>query len=123
LVSAPGRVEVALADARVTSLDGTELATRQVLPGTVFQASEPGLYTAQTAARRVRIAVNLLDRELTEVNRSGLAPRVPGAAALSLDPLAPAREGWREELWLYLLLAAFLLAALEWWAYHRRLTV
>jgi hypothetical protein len=35
----------------------------------------------------------------------------------------PVDEGWESELWLYLLFAAAMLVILEWWAYHRRLTV
>jgi len=119
----PGRVEVPLAGARITRLDGTEVESREVLGNTVFQADQPGLYTATTPARRLHLAANLLDPRYTDVNRTVFPPEDPRSAAGVLDAVMPIDEGWEDELWLYLLCAAALLVILEWWAYHRRLTV
>lgn len=119
----PGRVEVPLAGARITRLDGTEVESREVLGNTVFQADQPGLYTATTPARRLHLAANFLDPRYTDVNRTLFPPEDPRSAAGVLDAVMPVEEGWENELWLYLLFAAALLIILEWWAYHRRLTV
>jgi hypothetical protein len=64
-------------------------------------------------------AANLLD-----VEESTIAP----SEALVVDgkpagPLVGFHVGVRRELWIYLLIAAALLTALEWATYHRRLTV
>jgi len=119
----PGRVEVPLAGARITRLDGSEVESREVLGSTVFQADHPGLYTATTPGRRLHLAANLLDPRFTDVNRTVFPLEDPRSAAGVLDSVMPVEEGWEEELWLYLLLAASCLVILEWWAYHRRLTV
>jgi hypothetical protein len=119
----PGRIEVPLAGARITGLDGAELESHEVLGGTVFQADRPGLYTATTPTRRLHLAANLLDPRYTEVNRTAFPLEDPRSAAGVLDSIVPVEEGWEHELWLYLLSMAALLVILEWWAYHRRLTV
>jgi hypothetical protein len=119
----PGRVEVPLAGARITGLDGTELESHEILGSTVFQADQPGLYTATTPSRRLHLAANLLDPRFTDVNRTVFPPEDPRSAAGVLDSVVPVEEGWEHEMWLYLLTAASLLVILEWWAYHRRLTV
>jgi hypothetical protein len=101
-----------LADA-VTSLDGTLRSPRPEFGGTLIEAREPDLLTASVEGRRVRVAANLLDWSSSDLNRSRLAGQGPGP-----EP----GEGQRE-LWPILLLAAALLAALEWWAWHRRVTL
>ncbi|MFQ5742109.1 MAG: BatA domain-containing protein [Acidobacteriota bacterium] len=114
-----GRVEVPFAGATVTGLDGTEVKTREVLAKTVFEASGPGLYTAARGQKRMRLAVNLLDRTLSEVNDS----QFPRATLEEFEASVMGQEGWGEELWVFFLLAAFFLVTLEWWTYHQRLTV
>jgi hypothetical protein len=68
---------------------------------------------------RVAFAANLLDAD-----ESTIAPQ-PKLAVDGRD--ASALEGYhfgvRREIWVYLLLAAALLTAIEWATYHRRLTV
>ncbi len=71
------------------------------------------------AAGKAQFAANLLDRE-----ESTLAP----VAELTVDgKKATAVEGFtvgvRREIWIYLLIAAVILTAIEWATYHRRLTV
>ena len=79
------------------------------------ELAAPGFYTAITAQERLRIAVNVLDRKTTEVNRSGLAP----AAGTDASPLPSSRP----DPWLILLLAALALLAFEWWSWNRRMTL
>ncbi len=65
----------------------------------------------------MRVAVNLFDSHVTEVNASrfarGAAPvlQSQGAPPLTTDP------------WILLLVLAALLLAAEWWTFNRRVTV
>lgn len=117
----PGRVEVPLSGARVADLEGDEVRTWQLMGRTVFEAVEPGLYTAATGDRRVHVAVNAVDRSVSEVNSSPLPPEAsdPVFGAMA----AVERSGGLDELWMLLLTGATLLVAAEWWTYHRRWTV
>ena len=112
-----GVVEVPVAKARVVATDGTELPTQSIPGGSLFEVSEPGMYTVVSASQRLRVAANLLDRRVTGVNRSPLAP-VQSAAN------EPA-QGLRFPLdpWAALLLASALLLVFEWWTWNRRVTV
>ena len=111
-----GVLELPLEGARVVGADGKEVETRPIPRGSLVEMTRPGFYTAVTAQERLRIAVNVLDRKTTEVNRSGLQPATlpasqSAAGARSLDP------------WFALLLGAVLLLAFEWWSWNRRLTL
>ncbi len=122
LTSVPGRVEVPLAAATVVDLEGNEMVTWTVADRTVFVADEPGLYTAARGTRRLRVAVNLADRERSAVNATSFGAGVQ-AASIS-QPLGAAQPaGWGDELWILLLTIATLLVIVEWFTYHRRLTV
>jgi hypothetical protein len=91
---------------------------RAVIPG-----DRTGFYEILGGAgaedRPIHFAANLLD-----AGESAIAPRdqlaAGGAAA---TPPAPFRAGLRRDVWVYLLLVALLLTALEWGTYHRRVTV
>jgi hypothetical protein len=111
-----GAMELPLADARVVAADGRELSVRPVPGGSLVELDEPGFYTAVTAQQRLRVAVNVLDRKVTEVNRSGLAPVVPQTRTAA--PASPPIDAW-----LLLMLAALALLAFEWWSWNRRLTL
>jgi hypothetical protein len=110
-------VEVPVAKARIVGPDGTELPAQAIPGGTLFEVTEPGMFTVVSASRRLRVAANLLDRRVTDVNRSPLAPlqaqAIEPAQALRI-PLDP---------WVALLLAASLLLGFEWWTWNRRVTV
>jgi hypothetical protein len=84
----------------------------RTLPGALARGPAPG-------PDRTTFAANLLDP-----SESRIAPEdtltVDGKIA---GPLEGFRVGVRREIWIYLLLAAVLLTALEWATYHRRLTV
>jgi hypothetical protein len=85
----------------------------------VLLGEQAGFYELTAGQQRTAFAANLLDR-----SESSIAPR----SALAVDgqpagAVAGFRVGARREIWIYLLLAAALLTALEWATYHRRLTV
>ena len=63
------------------------------------------------------MAVNLFDAQITAVNASRLAQRATPPAP------APAARPFIQDPWILLLVVAALLLAVEWWTYHRRLTV
>lgn len=113
-----GTMELPLADARVIAADGSELAARAIPGGSLVEMAEPGFYTAVSAQQRLRIAVNVLDRGTTQVNKSGFKPMV-------VEGSAPAQAPGRLRLdpWLLLILAAIALLAFEWWGWNRRVTL
>jgi hypothetical protein len=116
LERALGRVRVPLAGARVTDLAGKSLPVSSAPGATLFDAQEPGVFTAITPQQRLRIVVNALDPALTLVNASALADAPPSAA--------PARAPLlRADPWVLLLIAAVALLCVEWLTFHRRVTV
>jgi hypothetical protein len=78
-----------------------------------------GYYSAEVPRGRVALAANLADpaesaiRPTSVLVMGGRALGRPGSYGLSV----------RRDLWLYLLAAAFLLTLVEWWTYHRRITI
>ena len=121
LARAPGQIEVPLAMAAVTDLEGSDVATWPLSNRTVFMADQPGLYTVAQADRRLRVAVNLASTARTSVNDSGFTSDEITSAASTV--LADTEAGPNEELWMALLLLALFLVIVEWVTYHRRLTV
>jgi hypothetical protein len=113
-----GQVSVPAPQARVFDLEGRTLETRPAPAATLFDVTEPGLFTALTREQRVRIAVNLLDPQLTAVNATRFARGSAPAA-----PPAPVPARLRIDPWVLLLALATLLLAVEWWTYNRRVTV
>ena len=111
-----GTVDIPLPDPTITDLEGKEIPGRPLMGKTVFEATEPGLYTAVQGNRRLRVAVNVTDRRISDVNRSTL-PRQ------DTRPRSQVTAGGTGELWVFLLGAAILLLVLEWWTYHRRITI
>ena len=109
-----GHVTIPAEAGTVTTLDGTSVPSSRQFGQTVVEAPEPELFTAALAGRRVRVAANLADRSVSAVNRT----RLPAGYESGFSP-APGRN----ELWFYMLLGACLLVAVEWWTYHRRITV
>ena len=82
-----------------------------------FDATQPGLYTAIGKDRPIRIAVNLLERRISDVNRSAVPTATAETAAVEGSSDLPLGLSA-----LLLILAAALLCV-EWFAYHRRVTV
>lgn len=107
-----GEIELPEGAAGIRRLDGTpvEAALRSGRP--VVQVTDPDLLTATVDGRRYRIAANMTDPETSNINRTSL-----------VDARATVTPPAGSELWIPMLVAATLLIALEWWTYHRRITL
>ncbi len=114
-----GWVDIDLAGARVAAMDGSEPLIVRTRDDLRFLAGEPGIYTAVSADTRMRIAVNLFDRKVSELNRSRFeAVEAAAIASTGRERFVQALDGW-----MLMLLAAVALLTLEWVGYNRRLTV
>ncbi|HET9942253.1 MAG TPA: VWA domain-containing protein [Terriglobia bacterium] len=110
----PGIVNVPLANAEIKALNGDVLESYQRGNATIFEATEPGLYIATHEDTRQYVAVNLASSQYSNLNRTISQRDVPAAV----------NAGWlQQELWFYMIGAAALLLVLEWYTYHRRITV
>jgi hypothetical protein len=113
----PGRVTVPFETARVFAMNGSELPVMALGGEVHFDATTSGLYTVIGKDRPVRVAVNLLDRRISAVNRSALGPSTS----------APSEDGTMDELPVALSALLLVIAAafmcFEWIAYHRRVTL
>jgi hypothetical protein len=112
---APGMVEVPIPQGVIRTNDGRDISSQQSSNGTVFQADSPGLYVATGEGIRQYVAVNFSSREFSDINSFK-------ATAETSNPSA-AIPFFRRELWFYMLCAALLLIAAEWYTYHRRITL
>jgi hypothetical protein len=115
--AAPGRITVPIESARVFAMNGSELPVMAVNGEIHFDATASGLYTVIGKDRPVRVAVNLLDRRISAVNRSALSAATP----------APIKDGSVNALPValsaLLLIIAAVFLCIEWIAYHRRITL
>jgi hypothetical protein len=112
--SEPGTVEVPLPNAQIRTIDDKTVPAQQQLNKTVFDAVEPGLYTATQGDTRMHVAVNLSNRNFSDLNRSAFR----NGSGISFE-----QHLLRRELWFYMLLVAVALVAIEWFTYHRRITL
>jgi hypothetical protein len=110
----PGLIDVPFADAQVRTLDGKPIPAEQHLGKTVFQINEPGLYEAAQGETRVRVAVNLANRRFSNVNASVFQGQNADGGT---------RYWLRRQLWFYMLVAAVVLISVEWFTFHRRITL
>ena len=114
LKRSPGIVDVPLGNAQIRTIDGKTVTSEQQLGRTVFVANEPGLFAGTQGDTRLHVAVNLANPTFSDVNRS----------VFKTDRRAAAQQYWlRRELWFYMLLAAVVLISIEWFTYHRRITL
>jgi aerotolerance regulator-like protein len=111
---APGIVDVAIPGAQIRDIDGRAISSRETTEGAVFEAADPGLYVASKGDTRQYIAVNFANRQYSDINNSHIREDAKPKAE---NPIL------HRELWFYMLLAATLLFGLEWFTYHRRITV
>ncbi len=109
-----GTVEVPMKDAQIQTAEGTAVDSQTVAGRTIFEAPEPGLYSATSGDTRIQIAVNLGNKAFSNVNSS----------VFTDERAAVSAPNWlRRELWFYMLFAAILLISVEWFTYHRRVTL
>jgi len=109
-----GIVEVPIVNAQITGPDGKAVMSRGYLDRTVFEARDPGLYVATKDGLRQYIAVNLMNRQYSNVNHPALNWGTE---------IKPAARFLKHEVWFYLLFLAVILLGLEWFTYHRRITL
>jgi hypothetical protein len=110
----PGLIDIPIPNAQIITIDGKAVESEQQLGKTVFVANEPGLYSGTQGDNFVRVAVNLANPVFSDVNRSVFKTGGAGAA----------EHFWlRRELWFYMLMAAMVLISIEWFTYHRRMTL
>jgi len=115
------RIPVAggVAQASVKMPDGSTQSVPVHEGRAVMLGQLAGFYELTAGDQHTTFAANLLDASETAIAPRD-APVVDGKAA---GTLAGFHVGVRREIWIYLLLVAALLTALEWATYHRRLTV
>ena len=109
----------AVAQATMKRPDGSTVSVPVHEGRAVLLGVDAGFYELTAGQETTSFAANLLD-----ASESAISPQehlaVDGREA---GALAGFHLGVRREIWIYLLLAAALLTAIEWATYHRRLTV
>ncbi|HEY7699004.1 MAG TPA: hypothetical protein VIE88_11345, partial [Vicinamibacteria bacterium] len=113
-----GTVAVDVENGGVTDIQGKGVPARASAGHTSFSPEAPGLYAVKGSERKLMVSANLLSPRISAVNAStleGSEPGMPGSESRG------SRGGG--ELWIGLVLFALALILLEWWTYHRRLTV
>jgi hypothetical protein len=112
-------VDATVAQASVKRPDGVVQRVPVHEGRAVLLGEQSGFYELTAGGETTTFAANLLD-----VSESTIMPQdsvvVAGTQA---GPVEGFHSGIRREIWIYLLLAAALLSALEWATYHRRVTV
>ncbi len=111
-----GPVRLGVASGAVFDDQGNEVEVRSLGASMSFAASKPSLYYVAGEGRELVVAASLLDRRVSDLNRSAWAEASPAGA--DGPPPGPARP-----LWPWLLLGALLLSVGEWVAFHRHATV
>lgn len=111
-------VAVAVEGGVVTDIEGEGVPARATSGRTSFSPEAPGLYSVRGAERQLMVSANLLSPRVSAVNASVLEGAEPGIPSSEVR-----RSRGGGELWVGLVLFALALLLLEWWTYHRRLTV
>ncbi len=111
----PGPVELPASTARVLSPDGSELPLSRAGDRVVARLTAPGLYQVEAGGSRGVIGVNVGDPDVSNLTRSNLGASTAAAGSGSGGSGRP----W----WMYAVALAFVLAAVEWWTWQRRVTV
>jgi hypothetical protein len=101
----------ALTNARGEDIAITHVGGRE----TIALLRAPGLYFARGAGARTAIPVNAGDPQISNLSRTTLGADAQRHAVSSGGMPSP----W----WIYCGTAAFVLALIEWWTWHRRVTV
>lgn len=114
-----GTITVPATIAAITDMRGEDVPTRTVGALTAFTPNAPGLFSVRTTSGDLVISANLLSPRVSAVNASAFADEE--SAGGIVDYLTGSVGGG--ELWLILVLIALVLVLVEWWTYHRRMTV
>jgi hypothetical protein len=86
-----------------------------VAGGSVARLRGPGIYIAEGGGSRTALPVNVGDPRISNLSRSA-------ATSSGQVRLVTGGDGGRP-WWMYCAIAAFVLAATEWWTWQRRITV
>jgi len=111
----PGLVELPASANRLTAPNGRAVPPVEAGDRLVARLTEPGLYLADVGGARAVVAVNAGSPDISNLTRTSLGDDDVAAGA------GPVGAGiiW----WTYAVIAAFVLIALEWWTWQRRVTV
>ncbi|MSO50002.1 MAG: hypothetical protein EXQ49_08905 [Acidobacteria bacterium] len=110
----PGVVSLDAVVSRLTSPDGKLVAVTTFGDARLARITAPGLYLAEGGGMRSALAVNVGDPQVSNVGRTSLAQaQLAGAGGDASN--AP----W----WPVLIAIAFVCGLVEWWTWHRRITV
>jgi len=110
----PGVVPIEAAVSRVINTSGESMPITAFGDTQLVRFPVPGLYLAEGGGMRTTFAVNVGDPQVSNVSRTSLSEeaQAQGAAARAEDP-------W----WPWIVGIAFVLVLVEWWTWHRRITV
>ncbi len=121
VASSLGTVAVSVRSGAVTDIEGNDVLSRTSGGRTSFSPAAPGLYSVKGSEGELMVSANLLSPRITAVNASSLAGLAgPESGMRGAESSGSRGKG---ELWIGLVLFALALLLLEWWTYHRRLTV
>ena len=111
-VEQPGTVRLPADVTAVRRAQGGAMDARRVGDVVVADLREPGVYLAERPSGQLAIAINAGSRASSNVRHSSRADAASTAAP-------PASAG----LWIWLVAAALMLVAIEWYTWQRRVTV
>jgi hypothetical protein len=112
-------VDAGLSQATIVDPSGERTIVPVVEGRAVYSGTRAGFYRAEAGGKTVEFAANLAAPSESAMKPS---PRltVAGTAAGAVRGFT---VGIRREVWVYLLFGAFGILAIEWFTYHRRITV
>jgi hypothetical protein len=110
----PGVVGLDAVVSKLTSPEGRQVEVTTFDGQRLARIVTPGLYLAEGGGMRTALAVNVGDPQVSNTERTSLT-----AETLSESAAAQANDPW----WPMLITIAFVFALVEWWTWHRRITV
>ena len=111
----PGPVELPRSTSAVVGPDGQPLPLSRVGDRVVVRLTRPGLYQVEAGGSNGVIGVNVGDPAVSNLQRTSL----PESAMRATSAGGGSGRPW----WMYAVGFAFVLAAVEWWTWQRRITV
>lgn len=110
-------------EALLTSPDGVTQRIPVLQGRAVYLGQQTGIYKVKAGTNGTEVETAFA-ANLSDLDESTIGPvdqlSVQGAQS---QPVQGFELGVRREIWTYLLLAVVLLTSIEWWTYHRRITV